>query len=120
MPHPVVHFEIMARDNAAAVQQFYADAFDWKIDTNNPANYGLVDTGGGDSPGIGGGIGTPMGGFSYVTFYIEVPDLQKALDHIASLGGAMTMPPMDVPGQPIAIAMFKDPAGNLVGLVANR
>ena len=115
MPHPVVHFEVMARDNVEAVRTFYAEAFGWKIDTNNPANYGLVDTGG----GIGGGIGTPVHGPSYATFYIEVEHLQRALDRIAALGGSLLMPPMDVPGQPIAIAMFKDPAGNPIELVQN-
>jgi hypothetical protein len=46
MANPVVHFEIMARENVDQVRKFYADIFDWKIDANNPMNYGLVETGG--------------------------------------------------------------------------
>jgi uncharacterized protein len=113
MPNPVVHFEIMATGDVAAVRKFYAEAFGWKIDANNPMNYGLVDTG----EGIRGGIGQPMAGPSYATFYVQVDDLRKALDRIESLGGSTIMPPMDIPGQGISIAMFKDPAGNLIGLV---
>ena len=117
MPNPVVHFEVMASGNVAAVRKFYAAAFGWKIDANNPMNYGLVDTGG---AGINGGIGQPMAGPSYATFYVQVDDLQEALKKIESLGGSALMPPMDIPGGEISIAMFKDPAGNPIGLVRNK
>jgi predicted enzyme related to lactoylglutathione lyase len=99
-----------------AVRKFYADAFDWKIDADNPMNYGLVDTGAGI--GIGGGIGAPMpGGPSYATFYVAVEDLAAALARIESLGGTTVVPPMDIPDGKVSIAMFRDPAGNLIGLV---
>lgn len=117
MPNPVVHFEIMARGNVDEVRKFYADAFDWKIDANNPMNYGLVDPGDG---GIRGGIGAPMNGPSYATFYINVADIDAMLDRIAKLGGTTLMPKMEIPGQPICIAMFKDPAGNPIGLLQNK
>ena len=112
MPNPVVHFEVLASGNAADLQKFYADAFDWKIDANNPMNYGMVDNGG---EGINGGIGPNPEGQSYATFYVQVDDLQKTLDKIESLGGKTVTQPMDVPGGP-AIAMFNDPEGNLIGL----
>jgi uncharacterized protein YndB with AHSA1/START domain/predicted enzyme related to lactoylglutathione lyase len=116
MPDPVVHFEVMvSAAELDAVRRFYADAFGWTIDANNPMNYGLVDNGG---RGIGGGIGQPMeGGPTYATFYVHVEDLSQALKKIESLGGSMLMPPMEVPGQGISIAMFKDPGGNIIGLV---
>ena len=56
MGSPVVHFEIVHKD-AAKLQPFYSELFDWKIDANNPMNYGIVDTGG---KGINGGIGATM------------------------------------------------------------
>jgi predicted enzyme related to lactoylglutathione lyase len=116
MPNPVMHFEVMAAENVEAVRRFYADAFGWKIDAHNPMNYGLVDTGAGI--GISGGIGAPMpGGPSYATFYVAVEDLAGALARIESLGGATVVPPMDVPDGKVSIAMFRDPAGNLIGLV---
>jgi uncharacterized protein len=117
MPNPVMHFEVMARDNVEQVRKFYADAFDWQIDANNPMNYGLVETGG---DGIRGGIGKPMDGPSYATFYVHVADIDAMLKRIGSLGGTALMPKMEVPGQNIFIAMFKDPAGNPIGLVQSK
>lgn len=118
MPNPVVHFEIMARANVEGVRRFYAEAFGWTINAGNPMNYGLVDNHG---EGINGGIGQPMpGGPSYATFYIQVDDLSGALTRIEALGGTSVMPPMDVPGGELAIAMFRDPAGNLIGLVQRK
>jgi predicted enzyme related to lactoylglutathione lyase len=76
-------------------------------------NYGMVAAAEG---GIGGGVAPSMDGASLVTVYIEVDDLQAALDKIGGLGGQTVMAPMDVPGGP-SIAQFTDPAGNLIGLV---
>ena len=117
MPNPVVHFEIMAAENLGRVRAFYADVFGWKIDAANPMNYGLVDTGG---EGIRGGIGRPMHGGSYATFYVAVEDLAAALRKVEAQGGKTIMPPTDIPGDEVSIAMFHDPAGNLVGLVKMR
>jgi len=49
----VTHFEIHGKDGAA-LQKFYADLFDWHVDSNNPMDYGMVDTHAGN--GINGGI----------------------------------------------------------------
>src|SRR5262249_61417040 len=106
MPNPVMHFEVMAAKNVEGVRKFYADAFGWKINADNPMNYGLVDTG----EGIRGGIGRPMHGPGYATFYVLVDDLQKTLDRIEALGRTTLMPPMDIPNGP-SIAMVKCPAG---------
>ncbi len=53
MPNPIVHWELNA-DDAGKAQDFFAEMFDWHVDTNNPVNYGLVDTH--TDNGIGGGI----------------------------------------------------------------
>ncbi len=45
MAHPVVHWEIAAKDSGK-LQEFYSKLFEWKIDSNNPMNYGAVETGG--------------------------------------------------------------------------
>ncbi len=113
MANHVTHFEILVASNPDAAFEFYRNAFGWKIDADNPMHYGLVDTGG----GIGGGIGQSMDGKLHVTFYVEVDDPQAMLDRIGTLGGKTIMPPMDVPGGQVRIAMFEDPAGNQVGLV---
>lgn len=109
---PVVHFEIVGKDGAA-LQKFYSSLFGWKIDANNPMNYGMVEAGTG---GIGGGVGPTQDGSSLVTFYVQTDDLKKSLDQAEKLGGKTIMPPMDIPDGP-SIAQFADPEGNIIGLV---
>jgi hypothetical protein len=112
MANPVIHFEVAGPD-APGLQKFYASLFDWKIDADNPMNYGVVEAA---ERGIAGGVGPSPDGNSHITWYVEVDDLQAALDSAEKLGGKTVMGPMDVPGGP-SIAQFTDPAGNVVGLV---
>ncbi len=113
MGAPVVHFEISS-PNAEALQKFYGELFDWKIDGDNPQGYGLVDTG--SERGIPGGIGAPPQGPGHFTIYVMVPELQATLDHAEALGGKTIMPPMEVPGADVTLAMFTDPDGHVIGL----
>jgi predicted enzyme related to lactoylglutathione lyase len=107
----VVHWEVQAREPAKQ-QAFFAQLFGWNVDTNNPMSYGMVSGAGKDT--IGGGIGgtqdTPR-----VTFYIQVPDINATLDRAATLGAATVMPRTDI-GM-IVMAQFRDPEGNIIGLV---
>lgn len=112
MGNKVVHFEIVGKDGKK-LQDFYAGLFDWKIDANNPFNYGQVDPA--DS-GLGGGISAGQGGDSRVTIYIEVNDLDAYLKKAEALGGKTIMGPTAVPGGP-HLAMFTDPDGHIVGLI---
>ena len=112
MPNPVAWFEVTGPD-ASALQSFYGEAFDWQIDANNPMNYGMVEMSEG---GIPGGVGPSPDGTAHAIFYVAVADVQGALDKIGKLGGSTVMPPMDVPDGP-TIALFADPAGNLIGLM---
>jgi len=113
MAHPVIHWEIAGRD-AAKLQEFYSKLFEWKIDSNNPMNYGAVKAGG--EGGIGGGICKAEGEMpSYVTFYVQVDDLQASLDKAVSLGGNQIVPPTPIPNVG-SFAMFADPEGNVIGL----
>ena len=110
--HPVVHWEINARD-AKALHAFYTSLFGWRIDADNPMGYGLVTTGG--PGGINGGIG-PAQGIPHVTFYVRVPDLEAALTRAAQLGGKTDVPPTHIPNM-VTFAVFTDPEGNRIGLV---
>ena len=110
MGTPVVHFEVLGKDGKK-LQDFYSKLFDWKVNADNPMNYGVVEAGEG---GIGGGIG-PGEGNGHVTFYVQVDDLQAYLNKAESLGGKTTMPPMDIPEGP-SIALFTDPEGHVIGL----
>lgn len=109
MSNPVVHFEIQGKDGAK-LQEYYAGLFGWKINADNPVNYGLVAAGNG---GIGGGISDGAPG---VTIYVAVPDLQAALDKAVALGGKVVTPVTHVPGM-VTFAQFQDPEGNLMGIV---
>jgi len=114
MGTPVVHFEIMGGEGTQ-LEKFYGELFGWKIDSNNPMKYGVIDTGSGPG-GINGGVGPSRDGSSRVSIYARVSDLQAALDRAEKLGGKTILPPSDVPGGP-RLAMFTDPAGNIMGLL---
>jgi predicted enzyme related to lactoylglutathione lyase len=121
MGQPVVHFEVIGKDREKLVG-YYSELFGWKIDTNNPANYGIVQREGNtnaDGAGIGGGVGAaPEGSDGHgVTFYVEVPSVEDALAKAESLGGKRLWGPDEVPGMPIVLGHFKDPEGHLIGLV---
>lgn len=110
MPNPVVHFEATGKDGNK-LRNFYGETFGWKFDVMQPMDYGMVDNGG---RGINGGVGT--GSEATSTVYIEVPDLQAALDAVGSAGGKTMNPPMEIPGV-VSLAHFTDPEGNMIGLV---
>jgi uncharacterized protein len=119
MGQPVVHFEIIGKDGEE-LQSYYSDLFGWKIDADNPMNYGMVAREGNTNPegvGIGGGIGRgPEGYEGHVMFYIEVPDVEAALAKAESLGGKRMMGPETLMDQ-IELGHFTDPEGHLVGVV---
>jgi predicted enzyme related to lactoylglutathione lyase len=112
---PVVHWEIQAAD-AGSQRAFYTDLFGWSIDANNPQNYGMVAAAGDGA--IGGGISSAQDGKSYVTFYVEVPDINASLAKAESLGGSTVMPRMDI-GM-VILAQFRDPEGNIIGLIESK
>ena len=115
MPNPVIHWEILAKD-AKKLHDFYGNLFDWKVDANNPMEYGLVDTG--TERGINGGI--PLDDSTQkVRIFVEVNDLQAYLDKAERLGGTTVMPPTEIPNM-VTMAMFTDPEGNVTGLVKSE
>jgi uncharacterized protein len=119
MGQPVVHFEVVGRDGPA-LWSFYSSLFGWKIDASNPMNYGIVpreDNLNADGIGIGGGVGVgPEGHPGHLTFYVEVPDVEAALQQAESLGGTRIMGPLKVM-EGVEIGHFTDPEGHLIGLL---
>ena len=119
MGQSVVHFEIVGED-AAKLTSYYSDLFGWKIDSDNPMNYGIVSREGNvnaEGIGIGGGVGAgPEGYPGHVTFYVEVPDVEAALAKAEGLGGSRMMGPEKVMDG-VEIGLFNDPEGHLVGVV---
>jgi uncharacterized protein len=118
MGQPVVHFEVIGKDGDK-LRSFYSDLFDWKINSDNPMNYGIVDRESNvnaDGIGIGGGIGGYPESPSHITFYVEVPDVEAALSKAESLGGSRVMGP-DVVTEGVEIGLFTDPEGQVVGVI---
>jgi predicted enzyme related to lactoylglutathione lyase len=120
MGQPVVHFEVIGKDGEK-LQRYYSDLFDWKIEADNPMNYGIVsreENLNADGVGIGGGIGpAPEGYEGHLMFYVEVPDVEAALAKAESLGGKRVMGPDTVPGMELVLGHFSDPEGHLVGVI---
>ena len=110
--NPVTWFEILGKDGAKT-QKFYSDLFGWAVDANNPMSYGMIQ---GADGGIGGGLAASQDGKPSLTVYVDVDDLAATLEKAKGLGAEVVMPPMDVPGGP-SIAQFKDPDGNVVGIM---
>lgn len=112
MGAPVIHWEIGATD-AAGLVGFYREMFDWRVAPSGP-EYFLVT---GDEGGIGGGILQVSAGVPpYLTVYVQVADLEPALQRALGLGATEVVPPMTIP-EAGRFAMFADPQGHTVGLL---
>lgn len=111
MPNPVVHFEIGGPDHEA-LKSFYEGVFGWQVHDMPEAGYSLVHTKEEDH-GIDGGM--PVHDTPWVCVYIEVADPSAIMDAAVAAGAEVVMPVTESPG--VTLALFKDPAGNQVGLV---
>jgi hypothetical protein len=111
MPSPVVHFEIGSRDSAA-LSKFYGAAFGWTFSPLGPAQ--MIHTGAGGPTGMLNALGHPPE--TYVMVYVEVDDLEAALDRVDKAGGMKLVGPVPLPDGK-RFAWIKDPAGNIIGLV---
>jgi uncharacterized protein len=112
MPNPVVHWEIGGHD-LKSLEDFYAKAFGWTIRDGGPG-YRMVDPTDG---GLGGGLMQARGQMPpYVTIYVQVEDLETALKTVGDLGGTPLVPPTRI-NDTMSFALFRDPEGNVVGLL---
>src|SRR3954452_21555539 len=123
MGQPVVHFEVVGKDGPR-LRNYYSELFGWKINADNPMNYGMVDgkdnktTDGGD--GIGGGVGeVPDRDEGHVPFYVPGADVEAGRQKDGGLGGTRVMGPEDIMGM-VVLGQFKDPEGNTVGVVMDQ
>jgi predicted enzyme related to lactoylglutathione lyase len=109
----IVHWEIQS-NQPERLHKFYSRVFGWKIDANNPMNYGIVSSKG--QAGIDGGIGgTDLTGGSRVVVYASVREINATLSRIEAEGGRTMMPRTDI--GPVIIALYGDPEGNVMGLI---
>jgi predicted enzyme related to lactoylglutathione lyase len=115
--YPVVHFEINTA-SGPKLARFYEEVFGWTTRPDGDDYFQIQTNGicaGTGAPGIDGGIGPSDPGDDFVTFYVQVPDVAETLAQLVELGAEVDMPATEA-GR-VVIAIFRDPAGNRIGLV---
>lgn len=105
MPQPIVFFDIAGLDSDE-LTRFYSTVFDWSFDASGQVQVPVV------SP-IDGAIRKDP---AEKRIYIGVADVAAALTLIEAQGGSVDVPRFEVPGV-VVLGLFKDPAGNPMGLV---
>jgi predicted enzyme related to lactoylglutathione lyase len=102
---PIVFFDI-AGPELSVQKTFYADLFGWQISETNQLSVPVAAS-------LPGALRMdPM----EKRLYIGVDDVAKKLDEIKAHGGTIDAPRFVVPGV-VILGLFKDPAGNPMGLV---
>ena len=110
-PAPIVFFDIAAPqlDKQAA---FYREVFGWEADKTGAFSVPVASP----LPGNLRVEPSDQGPLTERLIYIGVPDVTAALARITNLGGSVVFPRLVVPGV-VVVGMFKDPAGNRMGLI---
>lgn len=105
MTHPVVFIDFAGPDDQV-LKDFYANLFGWVADDSGQFSVTVA------SP-IDCGIRKDP---AEKRVYIGVPDVTASLDDIEKAGGSVDAPRFEVPGV-VVLGLFRDPAGNPMGLV---
>lgn len=105
MGSPVVFFDIAGPD-AALLREFYGSVFGWEFDEASRFTAGVV---------------LPLQGAiredpAEKRIYLGVPDVAETLQRVEAHGGTVDTPRFEVPGL-VILGLFRDPAGNPMGLV---
>ncbi len=114
MGDPLMQFESVGADGER-LRRFYSQLFGWTVTPveGTGDGYRLVDTGG---EGIPGGIGSFPNVAAYLTFYVQVDDLEASIREAETRGAEVVMAPREVrPG--LRAAMINDPEGNMIGMI---
>ena len=106
MAAPIVFFDIAGPDQAAQTE-FYSSVFGWDIGADGSVTVEIA------SP-VQGTLRTEAENDSLL--YFGVPDITATLEQIAAHGGSIDVPRFEVPGV-VILGLFRDPAGNRMGLV---
>ena len=111
----VVHFEIPIDDPDRA-GAFYGRVFDWTVSRWGDVPYWPMTTG--EAPGVGAeGALTPRSDAPEgVLVYVQVDDVDAALQRIRDAGGSVVAERTPIPGMGW-FGTFRDPEGNLLGLI---
>lgn len=102
----------LTTDNWEAAWSFYSELFGWqKTDAMDMGELGTYQMYGRGAHPIGGMSNRPPDfPASAWLYYIEVPDINTAVDKVKELGGTVLDGPMEVPGESM-VAHCRDPQG---------
>ncbi len=112
----VCHIELFAWDLKVSAE-FYAKLFGWKTSPHDEG-YQFWKDPNGNSGGFttaGAPITNPA-----ATFYLKVDNIQDMLDRIIDNGGVIIRNRTEIGGNNGYYALFRDPAGNNIGLWCAR
>ncbi len=115
-PGKISYVQIPAAD-AGRSADFYETVFGWNIRRRDEDQIAFDDTGG----EVSGAWLTerPPSLLPGVLIYINVEDVQRALERIMETGGEIVTP-LTPQGEGEAFATFRDPAGNVLGIFHER
>jgi len=105
MPAPIVFFDIAGPDMARQAA-FYRTVFDW--DVGQDGRFSAPVT-----PRLAGVLRQDP---ADKIIYLGVDDVTATLARIAANGGSIVQPRLEVKGV-VVLGLFKDPAGNAMGLI---
>ena len=108
MSNDVNYFEIGSQDPAAS-KAFYKSLFNWNIGEPSAAQYSMVNE---DRGGLWDT--SAMGGGNWAIFYVQVEDVQMAIDRAQELGATVLIPLIH--NDAIEFAHLTDPLGNRFGI----
>jgi predicted enzyme related to lactoylglutathione lyase len=105
MAQPIVFFDIAGPDDKA-LKSFYSSVFGWEID--QAGQFGVP-------------VASPIEAVirkdpTEQRIYLGIPDVTASLSLIEQSGGTVDVPRFEVPGV-VVLGLFRDPAGNPMGLV---
>ena len=109
-----MHIEVAGTDGPL-LESFYSDLFGWEIDHRGEGDlqYGFIKEG--TAGPIGGGVRHEPHGKSEIVFYVEVENLEEAVERAERLGATIRIAPIETGD--VTFAMVTDPQGNPVGLI---
>jgi uncharacterized protein len=110
-PAPIVFFDIAGPDLASQAD-FYKAIFGWEAGPSGSFSVPTVNP----LPGNLRVEKPTQGPLAERVLYVGVPDIDATLAKVTALGGSVVFPRTEIPGV-VVLSLFKDPAGNRMGLV---
>ena len=110
-------FELQTSDVAGA-KKFYAGLFGWTTEEMNMPgmDYTVVSVGGEESGGMMTIPPQAKGTPPFWGIYVSVNDVDATVKQAQQLGGAVVVPPMDIP-EVGRFAVIKDPQGAVLSVI---